>query len=165
MAQVVLVLGIIKFLHDLFTAAWIGGLLIMVLITMPGVKAALGKGPETKNVMNAIQKRMNKLVWASILGLIITGILLSNNSPLFSGFFSISNEYSTWLTVKHLLITLMVVNLIVKGHLLERIANLSPSDVEKYGRILTLINLLLGLGVMLLSGLIGAVRIVEGTAP
>jgi len=160
-----LVLGIVKFLHDLFTAIWIGGLIVMAAVIMPGVKGVLGPGPETKKVMTSIKKKMNNLVWISIIGLLITGILLSQNSPLFSGLFSIADEYSMLLTVKHILIAIMVLNVIIRGHVLTRMNKLAPPQVEKYSKVLMVVNIILGIAVLLLSGLVGAVGDIEAAAP
>ncbi|MHA1480143.1 MAG: hypothetical protein ACTSQZ_01800, partial [Candidatus Thorarchaeota archaeon] len=114
-----IILGLITFLHDLFTATWIGGLIVMAAVIMPGVKGTLGAGPETKKVMTNIKKKMNILVWISIVGLLVTGILLSNSSPLFGGIFSIANDYSVFLTIKHVVIAVMVINVILRGHVLN----------------------------------------------
>ena len=164
MAELV-ILGIVKFLHDLFTAIWIGGLVVMAAVIMPGVKGTLGQGPETKKVMTSIKKKMNNVVWISIVGLLITGILLGQNSPLFGGLLSIANEYSMFLTVKHILIAVMVLNVIIRGHVLERMKNLSPPQVEKYSKVLMLVNIILGLAVLLLSGMLGAVTSIEAATP
>ena len=156
----VLILGFIKFLHDLFTAMWIGGLIVMAAVIMPGVKKTLGQGPETKKVMTTIKKKMNNLVWLSIIGLLITGILLSNSSPLFEGVFSIANEYSMWLTLKHVVIAVMVINVILRGHVLTRM-NLPPPREENFSKLLMVINLILGIVVLLLSGFLSATQVIE----
>ena len=156
----VLILGLITFLHDLFTAMWIGGLIVMAAVIMPGVKKTLGQGPETKKVMTQIKKQMNILVWISIIGLLITGILLSNSSPLFGGLFSIANEYSIWLTLKHIIIAVMVLNVIIRGHVLTRM-NLPPPREEKFSKLLMVINLILGIVVLLLSGFLSATQTIE----
>ena len=156
----VLILGLITFLHDLFTAMWIGGLIVMAAVIMHGVKKTLGQGPETKKVMTAIKKQMNILVWISIIGLLITGIFLSNSSPLFEGLFSIANEYSMWLTLKHIVIAVMVINVILRGHVLTRM-HLPPPREEKFSKLLMVINLILGIVVLLLSGFLSATQTIE----
>lgn len=159
MANLIL-LGLITFLHDLFTATWIGGLIVMAAVIMPGVKGTLGAGPETKKVMMNIKKKMNVLVWISIVGLLVTGILLSNSSPLFGGLFSIANDYSIFLTIKHVVIAVMVINVILRGHILTRM-NLAPPREEKFSKLLMVINLVLGIVVLLLSGLLSAAQVIE----
>ncbi|MHA1929800.1 MAG: hypothetical protein ACTSV2_14605 [Candidatus Thorarchaeota archaeon] len=156
----VLILGLITFLHDLFTAMWIGGLIVMAAVIMPGVKKTLGQGPETKKVMTQIKKQMNVLVWISIIGLLITGIFLSSSSPLFGGLFSIANEYSMWLTLKHIVIAVMVINVILRGHVLTRMS-LPPPREEKFSKLLMVINLILGIVVLLLSGFLSATQTIE----
>ena len=136
------------------------GIIVMAAVIMPGVKGTLGAGPETKKVMTNIKKKMNTLVWISIIGLLVTAILLSQSSPLFGGIFSIANEYSIFLTIKHVVIAVMVINVIFRGHLLPRM-NMLPPREEKFSKLLMVINLILGIVVLLLSGFLAASQVIE----
>lgn len=160
-----LVLGLVKFLHDLFTATWIGGLFTLAIVVLPSVKNTLGMNPESKKLIMAIRKRLNGIVWISIIGLLVTGILLSNSSPLFGGLFSISNEYSILLTAKHIVIALMVIIVIMRGHILPRMTNTPPQKIEKISKVLMMLNLVFGIVVLLLSGFTAAVGIIEQATP
>ena len=112
-----------------------------------------------------IRKRLNSLVWVSIIGLLVTGILLSNSSPLFGGLFSIANEYNILLTLKHIVIALMVIIVIVRGNILPRVVSTPPEKIERISKILMMLNLVFGILVLLLSGFTGAVGIIEQAAP
>ena len=71
MSAQTIVFGLVTFLHDLFTAVWIGGLIALGLTVMPSVKKVLGKGPQTKKLMDAIQKRHSVWVYVSLVGLVL----------------------------------------------------------------------------------------------
>ncbi|MGY5873428.1 MAG: hypothetical protein RTV72_14350 [Candidatus Thorarchaeota archaeon] len=160
-----LVLGLVKFLHDLFTATWIGGLFTLAIVVLPSIKKTMGMNPESKKLIMTIRKRLNGIVWISIIGLLVTGILLSNSSPLFGGLFSIANEYSILLTIKHIVIALMVIIVIVRGHVLTRMTNIPPQKIEKISKVLMMLNLVFGIVVLLLSGLTAAAGIIEQATP
>ncbi len=151
-----LVLGLVEFLHNLFTTLWIGGLFTLAFIVMPSIKKTLGMTPETKQLTGAIKTRLNKIVWISIVGLFVTGIPLSvSNSPdLFTGFLSFSNTYSSLLSIKHIVVILMVAIVAVRGNILPKMASLPPSKNEKISALLMMANVVLGVVVLLLSGLL-----------
>ena len=159
------VLGLVKFLHDLFTAIWIGGLFTLAVVVLPSIKKTQGMNPESKKLIMTIRKRLNSLVWVSIIGLLVTGILLSNSSPLFGGLFSIANEYNILLTLKHIVIALMVIIVIVRGNILPRMVGTPPEKIERISKILMMLNLIFGILVLLLSGFTAAVGIIEQAAP
>ena len=160
-----IVLGLVKFLHDLFTATWIGGLFTLAIVVLPSIKKTMGMNPESKKLIMTIRKRLNGIVWISIIGLLVTGILLSNSSPLFGGLFSIANEYSILLTLKHIVIALMVIIVLVRGHVLPRMTNAPPQKIEKISKVLMMLNLVFGIVVLLLSGFTAAVGIIEQATP
>jgi len=160
-----LVLGLVKFLHDLFTATWIGGLFTLAIVVLPSIKNTMGMNPESKKLIMAIRKRLNGIVWVSIIGLLVTGILLSNSSPLFGGLFAIADEYNILLTIKHIVIALMVIIVIVRGHVLSRLTNTPPQKIEKISKVLMMLNLVFGIVVLLLSGFTAAVGIIEQATP
>ena len=87
--QNLVIFGSIKFLHDIFTAIWIGGLIVMATCVLPSLRKVLGVNPQTKMVSDAIMSRLSKLVMVSMIGLLLTGVLLSNRSPLFDGFLAV----------------------------------------------------------------------------
>ncbi|MEA3335906.1 MAG: hypothetical protein U9R25_08330 [Chloroflexota bacterium] len=146
------VFAIVTFLHDLFTAVWIGGLITLGIAVLPSVKKVLGMGPQTKELMDAIQKRLSVLVYVSIVGLILTGLLLSNRSPAFQGLFSFGNTFSTVLSLKHILVLVMVAVTLIRSLVLgHRSGPQSPAQ-EKLKIGLLFLNIALGIGVLLLSG-------------
>ena len=153
MATQTIVFGLVTFLHDLFTAVWIGGLITLGLTVMPVVKKVLGKGPETKKLMDTIQKRNSVLVYASMVGLVLTGLLQANHSSAFLGPFSFGNAYSAVLAVKHILVVLMIVIALYRSLALSKT---TTHGQEKFKGILLILNLLFGISILLLSGLAAA---------
>ncbi|MBN1262505.1 MAG: hypothetical protein JXB35_17625 [Anaerolineae bacterium] len=99
---------IVTFLHDLFTAIWIGGLIILAAAVLPALRKTLGKRPELRAASDAIQKRLSFLVYISMAGLWITGLLLVQRSGA-GGLFRFTSTYTTLLSLKHIAVLLMVV--------------------------------------------------------
>lgn len=150
------VFAIVTFLHDLFTAVWIGGLITLAVTVFPAAKGVFGKGPELRNLMEAIQKRLSTLVYISIAGLILTGILLSNRTPAFNGLFRFGNRYSTWLAIKHLLVLAMIAVTLVRSLVFGRRRRPATPSEERMSMVLLFVNAALGVIVLLLSGFVAA---------
>ena len=147
-----IVFAVITFLHDLFTAVWVGGLITLGITVLPSAKKVLGMGPQTKKLMDAIQKRLSVLVYVSIVGLVLTGFLQANRSPAFQGLFSFGNPYSTVLTLKHILVLAMIAVALYRSLVLGRRSGPSTPSQEKLGAGLLFLNIVLGVAVLLLSG-------------
>ena len=145
------VFAIVVFLHDLFTAIWIGGLITLGLTVLPAARQVLGKGPEMKALLAAIQRRLSVLVYASIVGLILTGVLQAQRNPAFGGLFAFGNAYSTVLNLKHIVVVLMIGIALFRTLVLGRRERQTPSQ-ERLSVGLLLANLLLGVVVLLLTG-------------
>ena len=147
-----IVFAIVVFLHDLFTAVWIGGLITLGVTVLPSVKKVLGMGPQTKQLMDTIQKRLSVLVYVSIVGLVLTGLLQANRSPAFQGLFSFGSTYSTVLSLKHILVLAMIAVALIRSLVLGRRSGPSTPAQEKLKVGLLFLNIALGIGVLLLSG-------------
>ncbi len=150
------IMGLMEFLHNLFTVFWIGGLFTLVFVVMPAIKKTVGMNPDTKKIVGAIKNRLNKIVWISIAGLALTGIPLSISSgpTLFTGFFSLANTYSLLLTLKHIVFILMVIIVIVRGFVLPKASGMAPQKNERLSLSLMMINVALGFIVLLVSGML-----------
>jgi len=147
------VFAIVTFLHDLFTAVWIGGLITVGITVMPSAKKVLGLGPQTKQLMDAIQKRLSVLVYVSIVGLVLTGLLQANRNPAFQGLFSFGNSYSIVLSLKHILVLAMIAVALYRSLVLGRKSGPSTPSQEKLKAGLLFLNIALGIAVLLLSGI------------
>jgi len=147
-----IVFALVSFFHDLFTAIWMGGLLVTVLAYLPAVKNALGAGPQVKKVMMEFQKRQSVWVYVSMAGLILTGLLMTNRSPQFESLFGFGNPYSVALSIKHILVIAMI------GVSLYRVLGRSTMTPEKerLNMKLLFINAALAVLVLLTSGFTAA---------
>lgn len=144
-----IVFAIVTFLHDLFTVIWIGGLVVLGGVVMPAAREVLGLGPQTRRLMTAIQKRLGVLVYISIVGLLVTGVLLSRRAAAFEGMFRFGNPYSLALGIKHLLTLLMIAVTLLRSVVLRRATG--PA-LERLKGALLFLNMALGILVLLLSG-------------
>lgn len=150
--QTQLIFGIIRSLHELFTAFWIGGLLITGFVFMPAVKHTSEKTGLMKELMKAYQSKLRIIALVSIVVLWITGMLLSRQSPANAGFLNFSTLYNVLLSVKHLVILVMMAIAIYRGFILGRkIEDFDALQQKQYARLL-FINIVLGVIVVLLSG-------------
>lgn len=139
---------LVAFLHDLFTAIWIGGLIVLGITVLPALK----KQKQHYNELSKnIQKRLNSLVLISIMGLWITGMLLANRSTAFTGLFNTSNTYSLAMAVKHGLVIIMTILALIRTRLVVRTKKVPESSTEKRGAVILVCNIILGIAVLLLS--------------
>ena len=142
---------LVTFLHNLFTVVWMGGLIVTVISYLPALKKALGAGPEVKKVMQQYQKRQALWVAVSIVGLILTGIMMTHRSTGFTRFFMFDNSYSAILSIKHILVILMIAVALYRSLGLGRKKEpLTPSE-EKLNMALLFVNALLAVLVLLAS--------------
>jgi uncharacterized membrane protein len=139
---------LMTFLHDLATAVWIGGMIALAAATLPALRDVLGAGPQTKKVVEAIQKRLSRLIYGSIVILLLSGVLLAQRAPDFQGLFRAGNTYSLLLAIKHLLVLAMIGVALARSLWLGKAQG--PTK-EKLKVALLLGNILLGAGVLLLS--------------
>ena len=146
------IIAIMTFLHDLFTAIWIGGMITLGLSVFPSIKKVLDMGPQTMKLIEAIQKRLSKIVYVSIVGLFITGAVKAKMVPEFLGLFHFGNTYSTLMGTKHILVIIMVIIAILRSRVVGRKMDAPAPKVEKAKVGMLLLNILLGVIVLLLSG-------------
>ena len=100
---------LITTLHNIFTALWIGGMLTLAFAVFPSIKKVFGKSKEMKQTIAAIKKRMSIFVYISMVGLILTGLLMTKQSGLSTGFLSFGNTFTSILSTKHILYILMII--------------------------------------------------------
>lgn len=149
-------LGLMKFLHDVATVVWFGGLFAMGFILLPTAKEVLGMNPQMKKLVRVFGDRLSKYIYISIVFLIISGIPLSRQNPNFSGLFRFTNPYSAVLSIKHILVVLMIVVAFVRRGLMRRMAEVEQINQqlqEKRSMAILFLNILLGIAVLALSGL------------
>ncbi len=145
-----IVFPIIRFLHNLFTAVWIGGLILLPLVILPAIK----KNPkiqEPKMVIRTIQNRLKVPAIISMIGLALTGLLLSRRTPGFSGLFDFSNQYMRLLSIKHILMIVMVILALTRLTLNKKNEKQPNPKLEKISMLVLVINAIFALAVLFLS--------------
>ncbi len=148
-----ILMTVMRFLHNLFTAVWLGGMLMMVIAVLPGIR----KNPrvtESWPVIEGIQSRMKVTAWISMAGLAVTGLLLGRSSKNFTGLLNFGTSYMTALSIKHLLIVLMVILAFVRLSINKRIQSEKKPELQKASFGILLLNSLLGVVVLFLSSMI-----------
>ena len=140
----VLISALVVFLHDFFTVVWIGGLAFMVLVMVPALK----KGGQEKSLIlqisKSVMRRFRGFVIVSIVVLIVTGALLSKQSPNGVGFMRFDSLYSGALSIKHILMILMLILVVFKNTAKRLLQNLPMFAI-------TVVNFVAGSMVLLLS--------------
>ena len=150
------IFGVIKSLHDIFTALWIGGIWVTLIIFLPTLRKTLVRDETSLQINRAYQNRLRIAAVISMVGLWITGLLLGRQSPGFSGLFQFSTTYSVLISVKHIFTLIMILIAVWRGFLSIGKQMTAGSTREKARFALLLLNSLLGLGVLFLSGISAA---------
>lgn len=93
------------FLHVFFAAFWIGGMLFLPLILLPGIKS----NPERTKLLYDTGIKFRFFGWIALIGLIITGIanLYFKGLPLNMEFLT-NNPFGQLLGIKLLLFCIMI---------------------------------------------------------
>jgi len=143
------------FLHLVATVAWIGGMLFMKLVLMPGMEAI--DPPQRGRLMGAVAKRFTIVAWTSTAVLLVTGVLKTPGEYLLDT----GTAFGTLLLIKHVAIALMiVVGMIITFAVAPRLRALAPAPGQPpsaalaavQGRLdaLSAVNTVLGLVVLAL---------------
>jgi hypothetical protein len=118
--------ALVIFMHDLFTVLWIGGLLTMALVVMPAIRAGRqGTGGEAHGpgspppFLASLQSRMGVVTIVSMVGLVVTGVLLARRQGG-AGLFRFDTAWSAVLSIKHALVAVLVVLSLLRRLLARR---------------------------------------------
>jgi uncharacterized membrane protein len=151
-----LVQGLAGFLHNLFTVVWVGGLVMIVLTLLPSGKDVFGNGPQTRDLMIAVNKRHKIWVYISIIGLFVTGVIQARTEPTFNGLLHFDSLYSSLTSIKHLFTFIMIGITLYRSLVIgKKLSNAEPK-LMKQSMQLIVINAVLGVSVLLISGLMAA---------
>lgn len=145
---------LISFLHSTFTAMWIGGMLALAFSVLPSIRKILGKSKETKALNALIKKRLSLLTYISMVGLIITGLFMVRKaglSGLYTGFLSFGTEYSTLLSIKHILYIVMISLSVFRSLIVDRVKKFTPKQNQTLNMLTLMLNVVAGLAVLFLS--------------
>ena len=137
------------FFHLLAAAVWVGGMIYAKFVLTPSLKVI--DPPQQGKLFGAASKRFSFFAWASIVVLLITGLL----EPQFGSFFDFSTS-GLAMTIKYLMFfVVVVVGLIITIAVAPKMEKLAPKPGErpspafvqkqKQLALLALINLILGI--------------------
>jgi len=171
--------GVIRSLHDIFSIIWIGSLFFLSFVVIPVVKRKFDKENEIK-IMDNIFDRLSYFIFVSIIFLVITGILehrFAKYSYLKIGK-TLPSAYVVIHKIKYVLTGIMVIVVIIRQIMRQKmkkqLINLrkfsenkgmsnndkSTSIMNKKMRpyILVYLNTIIGMVVVILSGILSTVR-------
>ncbi len=150
--QKMVIFGLVRSLHDLFTALWVGGILTTAISLMPSLKQIGLKNDFTKSLMKKYQGRLRIVTVISVVLLWITGLLLAKQSGTGFGFLSFATPYHTVISIKHILTIVMILIAVIRGFVLGRkVENFTMAQQKVYA-LLLLVNAVIGIVVLFLSG-------------
>mgnify|MGYP000848155882 CR=1 FL=1 len=148
-----MIMNLVRFLHNLFTAVWMGGLFSMALVILPGLRGSLPM-ESAKLAMAALGKRLKPLALASMAGLAVTGLLLGRSSKNFTGLLSFASPYSTALSVKHILMGIMVVLAFIRLGMVKKLETQNDPKRMRASGMVVMVNAIIGAAVLFLSSMI-----------
>jgi uncharacterized membrane protein len=128
-----LVPAIVLFVHNLFTALWIGGMIVIAVGVAPAARRTLDGQPAVFRLLGALQARLRWFVYAGIVVLPATGIMLARRNPGFEGFFAWGDTYSIALSLKHGVVIAMVVVALVRSLALAGPRPAAPAPAGRDG--------------------------------
>ena len=159
-----LLLMMTAWVHLVSAVVWIGGIFFILHVALPVAKKTLD---QPGKIMGPLSKRFVPLANISIFLIIASGISMSIASHDFAGPRVFPGSWAQSLVIKILLVVTMTSTHFYRGLILTpRIARLSSegSHLEKVKKLQSLslnlvkINLLLGITVLLLTGMMYAYR-------
>ena len=114
------ILALSHLLHVLGTVVWIGGILMTLLVILPGAKAALESAPMVGKLMKEVAKRFTPLANISILILIATGIIIFYYDKNYTSFLDTKNRWNALIAIKHFLVAIMIIIHFYRGLILSK---------------------------------------------
>ena len=98
-------LSVLNFLHLLATVTWIGGMATNILVVLPSTREVL-EAAVSGRFIGAIMKRFRRIVYGSIITLVLCGVPLTLLNENYVGQFD--NAWSQVVLVKHLFAVALV---------------------------------------------------------
>jgi uncharacterized membrane protein len=104
------VLTILFAVHLLAAVAWIGGMIVLILVVMPGVRRVLRDAAVTATsaqnpvevILTELERRFTPLANLSLVVLIVTGMLQMSADENYGGFLQFNNTWAWAMLFKHL---------------------------------------------------------------
>ena len=155
------ILVLSHFIHVMGTVVWIGGILMTLLVILPGSKTALESQPMVGKLMKEVTKRFTPLANISILLLIATGIIIFYYDKNHTSLLDLENRWHVMIALIHFVVATMIIIHFYRGLILNpKIEKSSskpnetqPARLKKFSLDLVKVNFALGIVVLLLTGI------------
>ena len=144
------------YLHIIFAAFWIGGMLFLPLILMPNIK----NNPERTHLLFHTGIKFRFYGWIALIGLIITGIINMHFKDFsFNIEFLTNNQIGKLLGIKLLLFCIMIAisglhDFYIGTKTIEQIQQNKTKNIKQLARWSGRINLLIALSIAFLGVII-----------
>lgn len=149
-----LIPGFIHALHNIATIVWLGGLFALAFLILP-LADRIGDPLARQDFLKQLQQRLFQWVLPAIIILMITGMLMTRASGQVARLFDFTNRYGILLSIKHILYFLMVLIAIGRQRMLRKLWQKPPEkSPDSLRPIPVYVNLILGIGVLILSGIL-----------
>ncbi len=103
-----LLLAFFYWLHMLATVVLVGSLSALSWLVLPAMQKSLSR-QEQVSLMEALQRRLEPLVWFCLGLLIVTGLFQMSVHPNYNGLLATGTRWSLALLIKHLLVVSIIV--------------------------------------------------------
>lgn len=151
------VLILSHFLHLLATTLWIGGILMILYVTLPSAQATLTPASMTGKLMGEITKRFTLLANISIAALAGTGIAIYWSDDKFTTLVDFKNSWNIVIMLKIICFSLMAIihlyrNLVLNRKIIQSSATGNEPETAKLKRhSLNLVKTNCALGLVILA--------------
>jgi uncharacterized membrane protein len=151
--QNIIIPSLVRSIHNIFTSIWIGGMAAILFSFLPAIRQSVeDKSLQNKITQNLI-KYQSRWVYAGIVLLTITGILMARLSSNISRPFDFSNPYAAVLSTKHILVIIVSLIAILRSQMSKRKQKEMKPDQNKIANYLLAANTLLGFAILILSSI------------
>lgn len=157
-------LSVLNWLHLVAVVVWIGGMVTNYLTLLPSARESL-EPPVMGRLMGSMMRRSRRLVYASIIVLLVVGVIMMLLNKEYLGLLDFGSFWSAVLLIKHIFIGILVIVVIYVFEVLApkvgRVAAKGPSpelaQLQKLQQRVGIAGLIVASIVLLLTAVITAV--------
>jgi len=159
-----IILSAVNWLHLIATVVWIGAMAFNLLILLPSMRETL-EPPTMGKLMGTVMKRFRTFVYASMVVLAVTGVVMNLLNKSYLGILLMGNLWSIVTLIKHIFTAALVITAIYAFEgLAPQVSGLAakgPSpelaQLQKKQMNLAYTGFVLGIIILLLTGIMTAV--------
>lgn len=102
------IMSAMNWLHLLATVAWIGGIVINMLVLSPAAKESL-EPPMMMRLWGAVMKKFRKMVYVCMAVFVGTGIVMMIMNSGYSSSFDFGDTWTLFLVIKHVAVIVLII--------------------------------------------------------